>query len=277
MVEEPDLPELAQFRARLDRASASYKAFGAAWEAYLDERPHRLVTRVEDGAGTLQLKRVIPMPADLSLILSEFLHHLRAALDNCLYAVAVIDSGVNPPPGAGALQWPICDSSAAFDGQRRRLKHLRPDIVEALEAIQPYQAELPGWNALRLLNELARVDRHRSGHVFALVLVAARMQADKHVISDIRLLVDDTVDVDDGDVMVSFRYSGADELGPDHIDGDFEWEVDIAGFELAKGPSGRVGRPWGTLASRLRSMHRATFEYTEGLLDLTLNPLGDDA
>lgn len=59
------------------------------------------------------------------------------------------------------LQWPICDTPEAFEKQRPRFKHLRSDLVEALEAIQPYQAELPAWNSLRILNELARVDRHR--------------------------------------------------------------------------------------------------------------------
>jgi hypothetical protein len=221
-----DVPELQHFRARLDRAAEHYKAFRSTWEAYLEERPHRLVAAVDDdGHGTLRMERVIPMPEELSLTLGEFLYQLRAALDNCLHAVAVIASGTNPPPGASALQWPICDTPAAFDKQRPRLKHLPARLVECLEAIQPYRAELPAWNSLRILNDLARVDRHRALH-------------------------------------------GSGELRPEQIDGNFEFEVEISDVEPAPGPDGKVMRPWGTLARRLRSLHQATLEYTEGLVHI---------
>jgi len=118
------------------------------------------------------------MPPELGLILGEFLYQLRAALDNCLYAVAVIVAGTSPPPGAGALQWPICDTAEAFNKQRSRLKYLRADLVDALEAIQPYQAELPTWNSLWLLNDLARVDRHRTLHLVTLVPVDSELIVD---------------------------------------------------------------------------------------------------
>lgn len=274
--DEPDIPELALCRARLDRAVASYKAFGAAWEEYLDQGPHRLITNVDDdGHGTLTLRRVVPMPNDLMLIVSEFLHHLRAALDNCLYDVAVISSDQNPPPGAGALQWPICDTPETFEKQKPRLKHLRSDIVKALEAIQPYRAEYPGWNSLRLLNELARVDRHRAGHAFGVILVKCGMKADLNVIDNLFMHADDTVCLQDGDLLISFDYLGEEDLSREHIDGNFEWEVDIIGFVPVDGPDGRFGRPWGPLSTRMRSMVLGVAEYTEGLIHIALNPEDD--
>jgi hypothetical protein len=119
-----NFPELQHFRARLNRAAGLYRAFGSAWDSYLEQRPHRLVAAVDaNGLGTLRMNRVVPLPEDLTLILGEFLYQLRSALDNCLYAVAVIVSGSNPPPGASALQWPICDTAEAFTKQRQRLKH----------------------------------------------------------------------------------------------------------------------------------------------------------
>jgi hypothetical protein len=183
MTDESQVPELAHFRARLDRAEELYEAFGTAWGVYLEQRPHRLVTKLHgDGHGELLMERVVPMPPELGLILGEFLYQLRAALDNCLYAVAVIVAGTSPPPGAGALQWPICDTAEAFNKQRSRLKYLRADLVDALEAIQPYQAELPRWNSLWLLNDLARVDRHRTLHLVLGALPGRPFRAENGVV-----------------------------------------------------------------------------------------------
>lgn len=61
LTEAPDVPELHHFRARLDRAVGHYKSFGSTREAYLEERPHRIVVAVDDdGHGTQRMERVIP-------------------------------------------------------------------------------------------------------------------------------------------------------------------------------------------------------------------------
>lgn len=48
-----------------------------------------------------------------------------------------------------------------------RLRDLPLAIIQAFEAIQPYQAQIPDWNALPILHDLARVDRpaHPMGSV----------------------------------------------------------------------------------------------------------------
>lgn len=265
-----DPPELQHFRARLDRAVDLYKTFGSTWDAYLDQRPHRIVAAVDgEGRGTLRMRRVIPIPEELTLILGEYLYQLRAALDNCLYAVAVIVSGANPPPGASALQWPICDTAGAFAKQRWRLKYLPDRLVECLEAIQPYQAEFPAWNSLRLLNDLARVDRHRALHLATMVTVESAVVADNRVVSNPSLNLGD---LHNGGVILTFNYRGAGPLRPEHIDGQFEFDVELADVESSLGPTGKVMRPWGTLAKRLQTMHLATLEYTEGLVYIATHP-----
>jgi hypothetical protein len=221
-----------------------------------------------DGHGTLRLRRVIPFPVDLTLILGEFLYQLRAALDNCLYAVAVIDGGTNPPPGDGALQWPIYNSPELFAKQRWRLKHLHNDLVDALEAIQPYQAEFPTWNSLRILNDLARIDRHRTLHLATLATVESRVTADLAVIKN---LVVHTDDLHDGALIASFDYIGDEELGRGHVDGDFEFVIELADVQPSLGPWGNVVRPWETLEKRMRSMHEAVLDYTSGLVSIALD------
>ncbi|MEO7587571.1 MAG: hypothetical protein ABIS84_06030 [Arachnia sp.] len=216
------------------------------------------------------IERVIPMPAEISLILGEFLYQLRAALDNCLYAAAVIVSGTSPPPGSGLLQWPICATAEAFDKQRYRLKYFPAHLVAALEAIQPYRAELPEWNSLRLLNELARVDRHRTLHLVTLVPVTNEVTVDRSVIKDVKFHLGE--DLDDGGALLTFLFEGPGELRRRHIDGNFEFEVELADVKRSIGPTGELMRPWGTLAKRLQAMRYAVLEYGEAIMELALRP-----
>lgn len=264
-------PELEHHRARLARAAEHFEAFGALWRDYLNSRPHRLTTTVDpSGQGELRLIREEPIPRELALVIGEFLHQLRAGLDNCLYAVAVMDSGVSPPPDGERLQWPICLTPAEWKSNTRRYAHLSPDIVDALERIQPYNAAFPAWNCLRILHDLARVDRHRTLPVVVLYNSHDGIRFDKRWITDVD--VQQGI-VHDGDVLVRFTYTGAEPLGPEHINGDFEFDVDLADVAESVGPAGdNPSRPWGPLDSRLRALYDAVVEYTEGLVHIAGNP-----
>lgn len=267
----PDPPELAHHRARLDRAVEHYKNFGDTWNEYLERRPHRNATTVSpDGRGVIRFSRIEPVPQQLALAFGEFLHQLRAALDNCLYTVAVIDAGQSPPPGGERLQWPICLTPAEWKRNAARYAHLSPEIVDALEAIQPYKTNYPDWNCLRILHDLARIDRHRTLPVVELYNVEGRIRYDATCISEVEIRKGI---VTPGDVLVGFTYTGADTLGPEHIDGDFEFDVDLVDVRESIGPfSDEPTRPYGSLAKRMQALYRAVVEYTEGLIDIAQNP-----
>lgn len=94
--------------ARLDRATELYEQFWQVWANYLEQRPHRLTMDIDpDGSTRIRVERLTPIPLRLPLLLGEYLYELRAALDNCLYTVAVIDSEQSPPLNAELLEWPI--------------------------------------------------------------------------------------------------------------------------------------------------------------------------
>jgi hypothetical protein len=77
-----------------------------------------------------------------------------------------VNTGLNPPPDAEKLQFPICITRAEFRKQAKRLATLPGDIVEKLEKTQPCQSPYgPKSNLLFWLHELARTDRHRTPHV----------------------------------------------------------------------------------------------------------------
>jgi len=262
--------------ARLDRAEEQAKSFGESWARYLDDHPHSLEhVDEEDGTRTVRLHRHQPLPVVLSILLGEMLYELRAALDNCLYAVAALVSGENPPPNAGRLEWPIRSTPAEWKAQSGRYRALPTAIVTALEAIQPYQAEYPDWNSLAILHELARIDRHRSMHGLGLYLAHIYMKADRREIEVLdrgkpRI-------VRHGDSIVRLQLGDGAVLTPENFDLQLEFEVDVDGVRESTGPGGVTGRPWGPLEKRLASLVVAAREYTTGLLNIAADLVGEPA
>lgn len=254
------------FRSRLARAAKQYSDFGRVWGDYLERRPHRLITSIDQaGHGTILLVEDEPIPADLSMILGEFLYQLRAALDNCIYEIAIIDSGTNPPPNGDVLEWPICTTPEAWVRQQRRLSQLSPRIREALENIQPYKAEAPGWNCLRILHGLARKDRHRTVHLVTSFVTSGSGWFDVDHVEDLQTSVGI---VPSSGLLATFKFLGDGELERRHLDLDFVFEVEI---EMSPHPgNGVLARPWGSLDARLQALLKAVFEYTEGLHAIAL-------
>lgn len=53
---------------------------------------------------------------------------------------------------------------------------------------------------------------------------------------------------------------------PHSIAREVEFDIDLADIEPSEGPEGLYVRPWGSLAHRLQSVHRAVAEYCDDLL-----------
>lgn len=246
-----------------------YKNFARTWNEYLAERPHTFEMAVDShGNGTLRLQRTVPLPQDLALCLGEYLYQLRAALDNCLYAAAVLDTGADPPPNAELLQWPICETPGQWRRARRRLTGLSEPLVAYLESMQPYhvEPELLPWNCLRMVNDLARVDRHRTLHAVGLRVAHVKLRYDKRYVSDVEVAKGALAH---NDVLVGFTFRGPGELRRDHIDGDFQFEIDLADVVEAPDPShGDPRLPYGAMDKRLLALWEVLGGYMEHLIEL---------
>lgn len=267
---EPVESEIRLLNARLDRAKQHYESFGTFWAEYLAARPHSLDhTSEEDGTLAIRLRRKTPLPVELSLVFGELLYELRAALDNCLYAAAVLVSNQNPPPSAARLEWPIRLTPKEWKDQANRYRHLPPEITDALEAIQPYQAHYPGWNCLGILHDLARVDRHRSPHGLGLYLSNLRMVIDSSMIEAVN--PGGPKITHDGDEIVRLRMGREVVLSRENFDIDLEFEVDVTDVRESLGPSNTIGRPWGPLHVRLHSLIKAVDEYTTDLIAIAID------
>lgn len=261
-----DPPEVALFRARTERAAIHHATFGQIWADHLESGSRHIEVETDStGRGLIKIVGDLIVPLELSLVLGEFLYQLRAALDNCLYAVAVLESGRQPPPNAERLEWPICRDEASWrDVERRRLARLSPEVREALGAIQPFRASAPQWNCLRILHDLARVDRHRSAHLTGTYLAGARGRVDPRHIADLDVRLGT---VGDDGVVATFEKLTPGPLQRSELDLDFDFEVETADVDLSPHPTtGVTQRPWGPLDQRMSALLRAVVEYTEGLL-----------
>jgi hypothetical protein len=160
---------------RIRRADAHRDTFAAIWNEFIDEEG-AYTTRLDmddNGTGILYVRAVRDLPASLSLELGEMIYQLRAALDGVVYIAASLDTGQNPPPDKNWLEFPICDSAGDFKKRARYIAPLSDERKRIVESVQPYNApkldpELEVYNfnrTLGILNDWARIDRHRRLHV----------------------------------------------------------------------------------------------------------------
>lgn len=102
-----------------------------------------------------------------SLVVGDIIHNLRCSLDHLVYAVAVHESGQEPPPSWAKLMFPICDTGAHFRGQeKRRLVTLSDRVRTAIETVQPYNRPhetLP--SLLTIVRDFSNTDKHRLLHL----------------------------------------------------------------------------------------------------------------
>jgi hypothetical protein len=96
-------------------------------------------------------------PSLLGLIFGDFIHNLRASLDNLIYELA--------PPRTRRrtkLSFPIYDKEDAFDREARPLlQGVGDEVVEVLERFQPYPGPNEDLEHLRVLNAFWNQDKHR--------------------------------------------------------------------------------------------------------------------
>lgn len=160
--------DLTSVDAKLRRADEHLKAIKGIIASGLTASNYAAVKEVNADATRysifLRVKQDLPFE-DLSLLVGDCIHNFRSALDHLLYAVAVHESGTNPPPGETDLMFPIT-SAGKFEGSRWRIKTLSLDVQTAIETLQPDKRRHPEIPpALWLLRTYDDVDKHRLLHV----------------------------------------------------------------------------------------------------------------
>ena len=105
-------PALDNWQFKLRRAEEHVETIKKEIDTWRNSSPYRLIRQANADFTRHGLIIKVNTSPDLirwSLILSDVVHNLRCTLDHLVYAVAIHESGSNPPPLADKLAFPICD------------------------------------------------------------------------------------------------------------------------------------------------------------------------
>jgi hypothetical protein len=146
---------------RLYRAAKHRKAGTELWNEYLAPHPYDYtVIDNQDGSYIVRVIQHTPIPAELGILIGEWLYNLRATLDNVIWSTAAHMAGTIPPPKQQVLQYPIYDTEDGWTKNLYRLNGLAEHHRQMLHQMQPYNSDVES-NYLGWINRLARDDRHR--------------------------------------------------------------------------------------------------------------------
>lgn len=134
---------------------------------YSEANPMRLVGYFND-EGTLYLIRTEieeHPPHRLPILIGEWAHNLRSALDQVAWELVEMNGGVP----SRKTQFPILDFAPTKDGVRVPLRvkaktgGVSEDVLTLIERAQPYShGDDPTWHPLSLLAEINNCDKHRT-------------------------------------------------------------------------------------------------------------------
>jgi hypothetical protein len=167
------LGEFVDCWRRYRRADFHFEALQKQWREFVEAEPYSASAHIDDD-GTGQVFVAVdydPLPEAFSLELGEMLYQLRAALDHCIYAIAVRETGQTPPPDHDQLEFPITRSPEDFARAQRKIAPLSDEFRPVIEHVQPYNAGTTTGDrrdlcdAMHVLHEWARIDRHRRLHL----------------------------------------------------------------------------------------------------------------
>lgn len=180
-VETRALPdELRRVCAGLERARVQADVLHREIQRW--ERDNEITVRRHSTLDLLTHRWIVQIPAapldDWGLLVGEVFHQLRSSLDRAAFAGARYVCGEDPPPYAKDIAFPVMTSPDKFRAAaKHRLRPFaecgRPDVIDAIEALQPYRdadgSDLPPHRAevegLGLLTGLHNRDKHREPHL----------------------------------------------------------------------------------------------------------------
>ncbi len=145
--------DLSSVNAKLRRAEEHAQAVKDEVRAWMDTNPYSVSK--EPNADFTRYSLILhvskePLLERWGLMIGDSIHCLRCVLDHLVYAIAIHESGQNPPPDADSLQFPIADSADNFArDSRRRLKPLSNPVRAVIESLQPYNRPHPDLPPLR--------------------------------------------------------------------------------------------------------------------------------
>lgn len=140
-------------RAKITRSLVHYHSLREAIERY-ETQYGATVEKVTEADQNLYKARISAQPAtEISVIVGDFVHNLRSALD---YATCALVEAADPLHPLTRVQFPFGRPGQALNSRERQNLGRSPALIEILE-----KARQAGGHALILLNEMSNQDKHR--------------------------------------------------------------------------------------------------------------------
>jgi len=158
----PSTVSFLDLERRLERAKFHHDDLKVQVEQFIGSEPYTTERGrdLKDGGYILKIASHEPIPPIFGLIAADFVHDLRALLDNLIWAIA--PSGLKRSKD---LAFPLVKDRAAFDKFAKAVfDGLMPsDCVDALERHQPYHRR-PDVEKDRLcmLHKMWNADKHHA-------------------------------------------------------------------------------------------------------------------
>jgi hypothetical protein len=172
------MDSLAAVKWKLARAEEHLQALGDEIDCFLEppdaDKPYGSVLQKDDETGKRVLCASVHFnpPPRLSLLIGDFLHNVRSALDHLAWKL-----GGDPPPNEKASEFPIFWSRNLFRrNPKGRSGYDKTSGMEAraqalIEDMQPFNGgDDPKLHPLWMLHELSTEDKHRLPIVTGLVV-----------------------------------------------------------------------------------------------------------
>jgi hypothetical protein len=153
--------------AKVDRAVEHLKALDLGCQIFLQTKPYYVSAEFEpDKARHAVLLRVRqPVPLALSVVVGDFLHDLRSALDQAAWLLACRSNPVAKlwqDNMARTISWPFLDDPGKL-GDHGLGCRVADDARAVLDRAQPYQGT-DRARSLERLDALWNIDKHRVVH-----------------------------------------------------------------------------------------------------------------
>jgi hypothetical protein len=152
---------LASVQVKIDRAKKHIADLGADLKAFLDTKPYAVGTKRDPETRKLiyYVTKVDRTPIALAAATGGIIQNLRSALDHLAYQLFLVGTGGSAGNGRH-VYFPIARDVAEYKkGSAHRIKGLRQDAVDAINAIEPYGGGKR--NDLWILHALNNIDKHR--------------------------------------------------------------------------------------------------------------------
>jgi hypothetical protein len=220
-------------RLKLERARAHLTDVGTKVAAYMGTGPIAVENLEERDGNRRHIRWVATAatapPADLGVIVGEWAHNVRGALDYTVYELVRRETGGDDPRWT---QFPVVVDEGRYDDQERtRLRGAPAWSLPVLRGLQPFNDgdEAP-WHPLAILTDVSNRDKHRLVHTAAMQIAGSQARVidasaihalgqNPGVAEGERVILEAVVDVADDDTQFN-------------IELDLQLNVALEGYEI---------------------------------------------